>query len=186
MMPARPIRALSLAAALLTAGLALSACSAPAPAVTASSPAASKDASLFTKDVFVCIENTSSSPVTIDWRSGVSSTSGSGQLAVGQKFCGEGGAPQARITFGSGFANDMRAINPAFSEPSISFLHKESYEKVVCADSGSCGLQWTQDAYVTQWYSIGESRDNNVEGHNFIATRNANNDWVNFTVKIAS
>jgi hypothetical protein len=179
-------RIVGLIGALLIAGFGLSACSAPTPTVAASDASSTKDAGLFTKDVFVCIENTSSSPVTVDWRTGVSSTSGSGQLAVGQKFCGEGGEPVARITFDSGFATDMMAGNPALTPPAISFLHKESYQKVICEDTGSCHLSWTKDAYITQWYSIGDSLDNNVEGHNFIGTRMENNGWVNLTVKIVS
>jgi hypothetical protein len=186
LMSPRTFRVIAVACALLATGFGLTACSSPAPVVTASGSPSSKDAGLFTKDVFVCIENTSDSPVTIAWTYGVSSTTGSGQFAPGQKTCGEGGSPEAKITFGSGFATLMSAANPALSEPAISFLHTEPYQKVVCVDTGSCSLEWTRDKYITQWYSVGPSLDNDVEGHHIVATRTADNGWINFSAKIVN
>jgi hypothetical protein len=166
---------LALAAATL---LSLTACAPSAPPSTAQTAAApsspAKEAGLLNRDIHVCFNNTSATAATIEWLWGVNTNSGSGTLKVGQTLCGEGVDPTVRVTFANSFATKMSTGNPMVGEPGVSF---DSIPEP--ARPSVTGL-----TYTSAKYAPGESVTSDVEGHHFSVTRNADDDWINFTVTI--
>ena len=172
----------------LLATLILTGCTAPSAASTASvsstpSTSATQQARIFTKDVNVCFENKSTYPVTIDWKSGVSANTGSGALTVGQRFCGEGRVPKANLTFTDNFSTIAIAENPLIGYPTVAFKNAVEHTELVCVDS-QCTNELRSETYPSASYSQGETVGSAVEGHSFTVTRNANDDWIQFTVVI--
>jgi hypothetical protein len=189
MVPPLNKRIPALVGVILAAGLGLAACSMPAPTVSASDASNSKDAGLFTKNVFVCIENSSTSPVTVEWTIWINSVFASGQLAVGQKFCAEGLEPGARITYDNGFSVDMHAVNLPFTRPTMAFSETEGHLVRDCPldhKNQLCPMKRVYDQYTKSSYDFNVPIDNEFLGHHISANREADNDFINFNLKIAS
>lgn len=166
---------LALASTLL---LSLSSCTIAPP-----SSSTAKEAGIFSKDIHVCFDNNSGNAVILDWTSGVSTNSGSGTLDDGQSFCGEGPDPLVRLTFSDSFATQVVVANPSIGQPGVSF-HSVAQHQVQYCDGDVCRSVMESDIYADATYAEGESVGSDVEGHHFSVTRDANNDWVNFTATI--
>jgi hypothetical protein len=182
--PWRRAAVLALATATL---LSLSAC---APALPASAPSTAaaplsptKKAGVFTKDIHVCFDNISATAVTIDWISDVSTNSGSGTLAAGQSFCGEGPAPIAGVTFSDSFATHVVTYNPAIGQPGVLFNSVALHQAQYC-DGDACNTVMEANTFANAVYAEGETVGSDVEGHPFTVTRTADDDWINFTIAI--
>jgi hypothetical protein len=185
--PRRRAAVLALAAVTL---MALSACAPSAPASTPDFTSAStsstptKEAGVFTKNLQVCIDNNSGATVSLDWVSGVSTNGGSGTLEVGQSFCGEGPEPKVGLTFADAFATYVLAVNPAIGRPTVFFNSLAEHPIEICGEDMCTKSSESDATYASSGYAEGQSVGSNIEGHNVSVTRNANNDWVNFTVTI--
>jgi hypothetical protein len=175
----------------LVGALALTGCSASVTASPdASSPSASatKDAGWFTKDVHLCFENTSGKTVYINWIQKVSTYDGSGVLPAGKKYCGEGEQPKAQVSYANGFTANLEGRNFPLYQPLLNVtgvipLSIGEYGK--CSHPGCDGVIY-YDVYSTDDYAVGDMHDINVEGHHFLNKRDADNDWINFSVNIVS
>ena len=167
------------------AALALSACATPSSSIVSASPTASstKEASIFTKDVNVCFENKSPSPVALEWKSGLSTYAAAGNLAVGETACGEGTSPSVLVTFADTFRTLIHASNDNFMYPRFVFRGFSTYVHSVCAD-GVCTEKPGWKEYAAGFYAQGETVGSDVEGHHFAVTRKTDDDWVQFTVVI--
>jgi hypothetical protein len=168
----------TVALALVTSTLlSLTACSPTAP----SSPI-TKEAGGLLRDLHVCFENSSSAVVSIEWTSGVSTNRGSGSLGPGQSFCGEGREPQAGVTFSDSFATNVVTENPLLRQPKVYFKEVVGHVFQLCEEI--CHDEMQFETYALATYAEGETVDSDVEGHHFSVTRNADNDWINFTITI--
>jgi hypothetical protein len=122
----------------------------------------------------VCFNNASATAATIEWLSDVNTNSGSGTLKVGQTLCGEGVVPSAIVTFPNSVPTKMGTGNPMVGYPGIFF--DSVPEPARPSVRGR--------TYTSANYAQGESVTSDVEGHQFSVTRNADDDWINFTVTI--
>lgn len=150
---------------------------------------APKEAGLFSKDTEVCFTNSSGDAVTIQWVEGTSTTDGEGTLDAGEIICGEGSYPTAIISYQSGFQTKVETINGAFSKPSVMFFSNlpEDNEIEECDDTtGMCYITKRQKKYASFDYAQGQSIANNIEGHQILVTREADDSWINFLVEIQS
>ena len=165
----------------ITSTLVLSACAGTdtGSGSTSVTPTASstKEAGIFTKDINVCFENKTPSPVGLKWEAGVSTHSAISSLAVGETACGEGEGPFVLVTFADTFTTRVTTANNPLLEPVLYF--RAPRISVGEAYTGQLG-----DSYANASYSQGETVGSDVEGHHFAVTRNADDDWIQFTVVI--
>lgn len=181
--PARRAVALTLA---LAAALVLSACSGANSTTVPSAEAsasATQEAGIFTKHVNVCFENKGQGPVTISWRHGVSTDTGSGNLPVGQSVCGEGSAPVAGIAFSGSFTAVVIAQNPALGPPSVSINNSVQVKYNYCTGK-ICDTRMVYPEYTRADFTQGQTVLSEFEGHHVAITRNSNDDWIQFSVVI--
>lgn len=151
-----------------------------APEAAGSSTSPSKEAGLVTKDVVLCFTNMSVADVAIKWKH-VSSFEQEGTLTSGQTFCGEGNAPTAILTYSDGSTLGIDGNNPAIGQPSV-YVNSTTETRKVCDADGSCG--YVPVDLASGRFTEGESKNFDVERHQFTVTREANTEWVNFAITI--
>lgn len=138
-------------------------------------------ASLGSRDVYVCIVNESSQKIFVEWSSttGVSSHEPSGAVDKLSQSCAEGPLVNADISFMDEFVTVLEAQNPVIGYPSVGFYSAEHFTHNVGGE-----IVITGNEYASASFSVGETVNSDVEGHQFSVTRTANNAWVNFTVTV--
>jgi hypothetical protein len=162
----------------LLLALTLSSCSAVGNASETPTASGTPQAHGVLRDVFMCFENTSGAPVSIEWvEPGTSSNSGQGALAAGKTFCGEGGKAQAAVSFSGGDPIYVYGYNTLFIEPRIIF--KNSYYSDT--DPG-VPSNWKQ--FGNESYSVGQTIVSDIQGHHFSITRGADDEWIQFSITI--
>jgi hypothetical protein len=152
----------------------LTACASGTSATTqtpTSSTESGKDAHGILRSVNMCFLNTGSETVDVTWSLQVEGRTGSGALAPGQKFCGEGTRSVAAVTFPDGFTTTVTAQNFPILLPEVLFQNN--------GEGNS-----TTVTYASASYYIDESIGSDVEGHPFSAHRGEDTEWINFEVNI--
>jgi hypothetical protein len=79
-----------------------------------------------------------------------------------------------RVTFSDSFATKMGTGNPMVGTPGVFFESVPEPSRPSVA-----GI-----TYTSARYAQGETVSSDVQGHHFSVTRNADDDWINFTVTI--
>jgi hypothetical protein len=181
------VRARKLSATFLSCAflLALTACSSSAPpAVLNTSETSDKSADFLTRDLFVCITNAATEPVSIAWykgENGMNSNTGEGELAPKKTFCAEGHPGRAAVTFSDGFTTGVLATNRPFEYPELDFI---AMSGGIRPDPALGYLIFTSRSYASAHYAQGEYVESDVEGHHIAVTRLADTDWINFSITI--
>lgn len=158
----------------------VSGCSPAAPAAMDATPTDSKEAGIFSKDVSICYTNSSNNELSISWDA-VASSSKQGTLNPGEKVCGEGPEPIAKLAFVDGSSIFVVGMNPAIGYPEVHF-NSTTQTTTTCDDSGECITFPRRITYES--FSEGESKTVTVRSHNYALSRTANTSWVNFEVDI--
>ena len=150
--------------------------SAPAPSVAVAVASPSRQAGIFTKSTNVCLYNDSQTDVTVNWDFS-DTNGGGGTLAPGGKQCGEGTVivptPDViwTLSWADGTKWKMAASNISFESPAVERLYSKSMTSV----------DWIP---FPDEPSQPNTKDFAIFHHQLEVTRQRDNDWKNFDIRI--